>query len=110
MRAEITDSIHDTTAAVVSAAICQLLREIILCDDTEDEKLGEWEDAIRKLRCEVIGEHDWTLDHCGYWGHQFCGGCRSAKYPELGKLRCSEARDQIGNISEDEYRERQRVA
>ena len=102
--AQISDVEHTETAAEVSAAICQLLGELVLKDDSEDEKLIDWEQEIRELRCKVIGEHDWTFDHCCYWGHQFCCGCHAHKYPELGKLRCSEAKQKIGDITEDEYR------
>lgn len=103
MRAEITDPEHDCSAADVAGAVCCLLGEIILKDDAECDKLDDWEKEIRELRCKIIGEHVWEYDQCGYWGHQYCFGCHKAKYPELMKLRCSEAIAKIGRIEESEY-------
>lgn len=103
MRSEITDPEHDCTAAEVAGAVCCLLGEIILKDDKECDKLANWEQEIRELRCKIIGEHTWEYDHCGYWGHQYCLGCGQSKYPELAKLRCSEAIAKVGRIEESEY-------
>lgn len=103
-RAEVTDPEHDCTAADVGAAVCSLLAETILKDEAETDKLSEWEDGIRRLLCDLIGEHTWTFDHCGYWGHQYCLGCHMHRYPELGTLRCSAAIEKVGNVTEDEYR------
>ena len=103
MRAEVTAPEHDCSAAEVAGAVCMLLGEIILKDDSECEKLGDWEQEIRELRCKIIGEHVWEFDQCGYWGHQYCLSCNQQKYPELGKLRCSEAIAKIGRIEELEY-------
>lgn len=103
MRAEITDPEHDCKAADVAAAVCNLLGEIILKDDAECNRLSDWEQEIRELRCKLLGEHVWEYDHCGYWGHQYCVVCHQRKYPELGKLRCSEAIEKIGRIDESEY-------
>ncbi|HBE70431.1 MAG TPA: hypothetical protein DDW52_19955 [Planctomycetaceae bacterium] len=97
------DAEQDATAAEVSALICQLLGEIILRDDAECDKLSDWKDEITSLRCKVIGACEWVFDQCGYWGHQYCMGCNVARYPDLVKLRCSEAKQQLGNITEDEY-------
>lgn len=103
MRGDVTEQEHDCSAADVADAVSNLLGEIILKDDTECGKLCEWEQGIRELRCKLLGEHTWTHDHCGYWGHQYCLGCNQHKYPELGKLRCSEAIEKIGRIDESDY-------
>lgn len=73
-RPEITDQDHDCTAAEVTAAVCNLLSEIVLKDDTEGEKLVEWETTIREIRCKILGEHTWQYNYC------VC--CNQVKYPE----------------------------
>lgn len=103
MRAEVINPEHDCTAAEVSAAICSLLSEIVLASDTECDKLTDWEQEIRSLRCKIVGEHEWTYDHCCYWGHQYCLGCHERKYPELSILSCTAAIEKIGRIKESEY-------
>jgi len=106
-RPEIIDREHPVTATDVSAVVCSLLVEIGLEDAEEDEKLTEWVGLIRESRCKAIaGAHSWVPDMCYYWGHQYCVGCHKSKYPELAKLRCSEAVAKIGDITEDEYRKR----
>lgn len=100
---QVVDIEHDCTAAEVAGAVCRLLSEVILKDDDQDEKMGDWLQGISELRCKIIGEHVWYYDQCGYWGHQYCGGCQRSKYPELAKLRCSEAIEKIGRIKEVDY-------
>lgn len=103
MRVEITDTEHDCTAAELAGAVCSLLEELALKDEAECKKLWEWEQGVRELLCKVIGEHAWEYDHCGYWGHKYCLRCRQPKYPDLAKLRCSEAIEKIGRVEEHEY-------
>lgn len=103
-RREITKEWHHCTADEVAEAICSLLSEIILADDSECEKLADWEQAIGEQRCKILGKHVWEYDHCGYWGHQYCRCCRVAKYPELQKLRCSDAIAKVGRIKEEQYK------
>lgn len=103
IRPEIIDPEHDCSAAQLSGVICQLLGETILTDDSEDSKLDDWLSEIRALRCTIIAEHEWIFDQCGYWGHQYCIGCHAAKYPDLAPLRCSEAKEKVGAITEEEY-------
>lgn len=100
------DPEQNSTASEVVAAICSLLDETVLADDTESDKLDVWLAGIRDLRCKVIAEHEWEHDHCGYWGHQYCLACNRIKYPELARLSCSEALATIGSITEKEYQER----
>ena len=94
---------HIGTAADVSLEICDLLLVIDLIDETEDDKLNDWQLEIRALRCRELDECNWEYDMCCYWGHQYCSGCGKHKYPELAKLRCSEAINKTRNITEQEY-------
>lgn len=103
IRGEITDPEHDASAASVSAAICDLVSEILLLDDSEHDKFDDWVMEIRSQRCKMLGQHDWIPDQCGYWGHQFCSCCLSPKYVGLAGLSCSDAKSKIGDITEDEY-------
>ena len=91
------------TAYDVAKWISLLLSEVVLKDEREDEKLDDWHTEVRLLICEIIKQHIWTYDHCCYWGHQYCITCRQPKYPELNKLKCSEAKNKVGDISEEEY-------
>lgn len=94
---------NDCKAVDVMRAVCLLLDEVILCNDSETDKLDEWLNEIRFMQCRIMGEHSWVYDHCGFWGHQYCAECRAPKYKELIGMRCSEARKRIGNITESEY-------
>lgn len=102
-RSELLSQRQNCTALDVAKAICTMLSETVLQSDEETEKLTDWEQEIRDLICKVIGEHVWEYDQCGYWGHQYCVSCHNPKYPELMKLRCSEAVAKIGCIREEDY-------
>jgi hypothetical protein len=93
---------QDVTAAELSDVVCTLLDLVIPVDDAECDKLCDWVDEIKALRCKMIGTHTWEHDHCGYWGHQYCSGCRERKYPEIPS-RCSVAIETLGRITEAEY-------
>ena len=97
------DSAQECTAAELANAVCFLVGEVYLSDDDECDRLSEWEAKVRMLTCEILGGHRFEYDHCGYWGHKYCVNCHAPMYPELNRLRCSEAIEKIGPISEDEY-------
>lgn len=101
---ELINKQYSDTATDISLAICDIIERLILTDDEECNKVTEWGEKIRELRCPVIvGQHNWVYDQCGYWAHQYCSGCMAFKYPELGSQSCSEVFVVIGNISESDY-------
>lgn len=104
MRSGIIDRDHDCGAEALADRVCMLISEICLLDESENEILDQWEQAIRSTTCEVFGGHDWMFDQCGYWGHQLCVRCSQWKYPELGALSCREAVEKLGDIREYQYR------
>lgn len=95
---------EDCSAEEMAKSICALIDEILLKDDDEYEKFYKWVEAVTKLQCEIISDHKWILDHCGFWGHQYCVKCHEMKYPDLGKLSCSEAYAKLNGKTEEEYR------
>ena len=104
LRSAELDVEHNTCKAVdVMRAVCLLLDEVCLLDDSENDKFDEWVNDVRMAQCRIMGEHSWIYDHCGFWGHQYCAGCRAPKYKELIGMRCSDVFKRIGKISESEY-------
>lgn len=95
---------HDCSADDIIDAIILLLGEILVKDNDECEKLDEFTNSIRKIRCKTKG-HLFVHDHCGYWGHKYCMSCYDHKYPELGVLSCSEATKTFRG-TEEEYENR----
>ena len=93
---------HDVSSQEIIDAICRLTDQIALADESTAEMFCTFTDRILKLRCELRGSHQWENDHCGYWGHQYCGFCRCRKYPNIPS-RCSEAMKQLGKVTEEEY-------
>lgn len=87
----------------IVGAILLLIDEI--CIDGElEEQFDKWRDRVAESWCELSGEHLWALDHCGFWGHQFCLWCRAAKYPEIPGS-CSKC-GELMKITEEEYTSR----
>lgn len=95
---------HEVRSMDLMDAICSLADSVVFWDDAENGPFGKFADAILKARCDVRGSHTWEHDHCGYWGHQYCSGCRVRRYPEI-PARCSEAMKQLGKVTEAEYRD-----
>lgn len=96
-------TIPDTSygeAKSIVAAILFLLDEIQIVGEYE-EQFDNWRDNVAGSWCKVSGEHCWTHDHCGFWGHQYCNWCRTAKYPEIPSS-CSECGD-LMKITENQY-------
>lgn len=106
LRRSIGDAEYDVSADALAGAVCSLLGDIILKDEDEEDKFCDWADEICALRCKLLGVHTWEHDHCGYWGHQYCYGCKAHKYPELAKMTCVRAIETIGRITEEEYQSR----
>jgi hypothetical protein len=75
------EEINQNGKAVIDA-ILFLIDYTCLNGDLEKE-YEEWSRASLELWCDTIHEHDWTNDHCGWWGHQYCPRCRQSKYPEF---------------------------
>ena len=48
-------------------------------------------------------EHEWDFDQCGYWQHQYCLRCGSAKYPDLAAKSCGELSNEMGKMGEAEF-------
>jgi len=94
---------HPVTSLELIDAICRLTDQISLSDESMAGMFYTFTDRILSLRCELHGKHQWEHDHCGYWGHQYCRVCRCRKYPQIPS-RCSEAMEQLGKVTEEEYR------
>ena len=95
---------EDCTAEEMVKSLCIMIDEIFLKDENEYEKFYKWVEKIIQLQCEVIADHKWIYDHCGFWGHQYCEKCHEVKYPDLGKLSCSEAFKLLNGMTEEEYK------
>lgn len=89
----------------------KLLRELdslsfeFLKHEKIDDLLNVLE-RLEKLGCEMFG-HEWEYDQCGYWQHKYCLNCNESKYPNLAKKRCGDLDKEMGELTEDEYLEKQ---
>jgi len=66
-------------------------------------KIEEVLEQIKVLVCEIT-EHDYGFDQCGFWQHKYCYKCGKSKYPLLVTKSCSELREEMGSITEEEYK------
>ena len=98
----VPDVIEEDPRNIVGA-ILLLIDEICIEGEYEDQ-FDKWRDKVAESWCELSGEHFWTLDHCGFWGHQYCHWCRMPKYPEIPGS-CSKCAD-LMKITEAEYMKR----
>lgn len=99
---EAVNTEHSVSASEMTQLLCNLISEISLESWEDDVIFGEWVEEVLQARCSHTGEHEWILDHCGYWGHQYCIYCQERKYPEIPES-CHSARDFIGDITEEQY-------
>lgn len=68
------------------------------------DALCELIDKLKQWSCRA-SEHDWIYDQCGYWQHQYCVRCGSAKYPGLAKRSCGDLTAEMGKMGEAEWLE-----
>lgn len=95
----------ETPSQAARAHAFKTLRaKITAIEDSFLEKIQE----LRALTCEASGGHEWVVDHCGYWQHQYCAHCAQAKYPVLSGKRCGELDAEMGDMTEETYRAQQR--
>lgn len=99
LAASVPEQIDEDPRKIVLAILS--LTEEICVEGEYEEQFDQWCDEIADLWCKVNGEHLWTFDHCGFWGHQYCALCRSPKYPEIPGS-CSKCVD-LMKITESEY-------
>ena len=106
---KLVEAIRDLTASVdetkektndLVSALMLLLDEVTVDDE---EVFYDWTDKIGQAWCEASGNHKWTHDHCGFWGHQFCDFCHQRKYPEVPS-RCGDCLE-LMKMTEDQYME-----
>ena len=69
-----------------------------------EEKAGEVLDQLNVLYCELT-KHNFILDQCGYWQHQYCTHCNQGKYPKLVVKNCGQLREEMGHMTEEQYSE-----
>ena len=84
-----------------------MLRELdaLSCEMLEHPKADAMYGLIERLQrwgCSA-SKHDWQYDQCGYWQHQYCIECGSAKYPDLAKRSCGELTAAMGKMTEAEF-------
>ena len=78
--------------------------DMLLDSIIDTEKIEEFCEIVENLKditCD-IDEHEWIMDQCGMWQHQYCIHCTKVKYPGLPST-CRELRETMGNMSEEEY-------
>ena len=67
-----------------------------------EDKVEEVYNQLNVIYCELTA-HNFTIDQCGYWQHQYCTHCNQGKYPDLVGKRCGELTKEMGGMTEEQY-------